>query len=65
MVTGRMGDQGQALLLLLAERAVASGFIKSPPSWNTLGTAALISLIVTRRQRVASFQDCTSFVEAV
>ena len=26
---GRMGDQGQALLLLLAERAVASGYIKS------------------------------------
>jgi len=48
---GRLGDQGQALLLLLAERAVASGYIKTPPSWNTLGTAALVSLSVRRWQQ--------------
>ena len=47
---GRFGDQGQALLLL-AEGAVASGYIKSPPSWNTLGTAALVSLTVRRWQQ--------------
>ena len=48
---GRMGDQGQALLLLLAERAVASGYIKTPPSWNTLGPAALVALTVRRWQQ--------------
>ena len=47
---GRMGDQGQALMLLLAERAVASAYIKTPPSWNTLSTAALVSLTVRRWQ---------------
>jgi len=47
---GRMGDQSQALLLLLAERAVASGYIKTPPSWNTLSTASLVSLTVRRWQ---------------
>ena len=46
-----MGDQGQALLLLLAERAVASGHIKTPPSWNTLGPAALVSPTVRRWQQ--------------
>ena len=48
---GRLGDQVQALLLLLAKRVVASGYIKSPPSWNTLGTAALVSLTVRRWQQ--------------
>ena len=46
-----MGDQGQALLLLLAERAVASGHIKTPPSWNTFGPATLVSLTVRRWQQ--------------
>ena len=45
-----MGDQSQALLLLLAERAVASGYIKTTPSWNTLSTASLVSLTVRRWQ---------------
>ena len=53
---GRMGDQGQPLLLLLAERAVSSGHIKTPPSWNTLGPAALVSLTVRRwQQRISAW----------
>lgn len=55
---GRAGEQGQAVLkLILAERAVSEGHIKTPETWSALKPAALVSHIVRRwQQRISAWQ---------
>ena len=54
---GRAGEQGQAVLKLLAERAVAEGHIKTPETWSALKPAALVSHTVRRwQQRISAWQ---------
>ena len=48
---GRIGDQGQSILRVLAERAVSVGHIRTPDSWGTLGPAALVAHTVRRWQQ--------------
>ena len=43
---GRTGNQGLALLRLLAERAVASGHVVAPLLWGPVTPASLVALTV-------------------
>ena len=51
---GRTGDQGLALLRLLAERAVAAGHVVAPPLWGPVTPASLVALTVRKWQQQLS-----------
>ena len=51
---GRTGNQGQALLRLLAERAVASGHVVAPLLWGPVTPASLVALTVRKWQQLLS-----------
>ena len=52
---GRTGDQGLALLRLLAERAVAAGHVVGPPLWGPVTPASLaVALTVCKWQMAAA-----------
>ena len=54
---GRAGEHGQAVLRLLAERAVSEGHIKTPEAWSALKPAALVAHTVRRwQQRISAWQ---------